>query len=117
MRVADVLSSECEFRASEGKCETTARGYQGALRRPTADALHPNVTLFGGVESVPTVQSVFSSLPAHSALCVECLVKQTTLHVREIEHELDRLGANLSEGFCAGCTESGPVFGLGTRAA
>ena len=66
---------------------------------------------------MPTVQSVFSSWPAPAALCLECLVTQTTLHVRDIEHELDGLGASLREDTCAGCAESGPVFSLDTRAA
>jgi hypothetical protein len=61
---------------------------------------------------VPTVQSVFSSLPARAAMCLECLASKTTLHVREVEHELDGLGATLREGSCAGCSESGPVFSL-----
>jgi hypothetical protein len=65
---------------------------------------------------VPTVRSVFASLPA-PALCLECLVKRTTLHVNEIEHELVGLGASLREGLCAGCGGTGPVFSLGTAAA
>lgn len=66
---------------------------------------------------MPTVQSAFSSLPARAALCLECLVRQTTRRVVEIEHELDGLGASLHEGSCAGCAEAGPVFSLGTTAA
>jgi hypothetical protein len=31
---------------------------------------------------------------------------------QEIEDELDALGANLHEGYCWECAESGPVFGL-----
>ena len=65
----------------------------------------------------PTVQSIFSSSPDRATLCLECLTKQTTLRSDEIVHELDGLGASLREGFCAGCAESGPVFGLGTAAA
>ena len=60
---------------------------------------------------MPTVRSVFASLPA-PALCLECPVKRTTLRVEEIEQELDGLGASVREGFCVGCAESGPVFGL-----
>jgi hypothetical protein len=66
---------------------------------------------------MPTVQSVFSSLPARAAICLECLVSKTTLNVRDVERELDGLGASLREGFCAGCTESGPVFSLGAAVA
>jgi hypothetical protein len=66
---------------------------------------------------VPTVQSVFSSLLVSATLCVECLVKQTTLHVREIEHDLDKLGASLREDYCWERAQPGPVFGLGTAAA
>jgi hypothetical protein len=65
---------------------------------------------------VPTVRSVFDSLPA-PALCLDCLVKRTTLRVEEIEHELVGLGASLREGFCAGCAGTGPVFSLGAAAA
>jgi hypothetical protein len=58
-----------------------------------------------GVESVATVRSVFASSPA-PALCLECLVKRTTLRVAQIEQELDALGASLREGFCAGCAKT-----------
>jgi hypothetical protein len=66
---------------------------------------------------VPTVRSVFSSMPDSATLCLECLTRQTTLRSEEIEHQLDALGARLREGFCWECAESGPVFGLGTAAA
>jgi hypothetical protein len=66
---------------------------------------------------VPTVQSIFSSLPDSATLCLECLTPQTSLRTAEIVHQLDALGARLREDFCWGCAESGPVFNLGTAAA
>ena len=66
---------------------------------------------------MPTVRSVFSSMPDSATVCLECLTRKTTLRTKEIEDELDALGANLREGYCWECAESGPVFGLGTVAA
>jgi hypothetical protein len=63
---------------------------------------------------VPTVHSVFSSMPDSATMCLECLTRQTSLRSTEIEHQLDALGASLREDFCWECAESGPVFGLGT---
>ena len=60
----------------------------------------------------PDVQTVFASMPANSALCLECLTRKTTHRVETIEPELEALGASLSEGVCAGCDGSGPVFSL-----
>ena len=64
----------------------------------------------------PTVQSVFSSMPNNATLCLECLTRQTALRTREIEFELDALGATLREDYCWQCAEPGPVFGLGKAA-
>ena len=66
---------------------------------------------------VPTVRSVFSSMPDSATLCLECLTRQTTLRTAEIVNQLEALGASLRQGFCWECAESGPVFGLGAAAA
>jgi hypothetical protein len=65
----------------------------------------------------PDVRSVFALFDANSALCLECLTRKTLRRIEEIEPELEALGATLSEGGCAGCEGSGPVFNLGSRAA
>jgi hypothetical protein len=55
-----------------------------------------------GVQSVPTVQAAFSSLPDSATLCLECLTRQTTHRTEEVERQLEALGASLREDYCWG---------------